>query len=195
MRGRGPPLSTEKKPVFKDTKSAVISITVIIVLVAFGLFAIDHNNVTRLTRTQEKAVGYQEAAFALIEARVDLARAMAQILGEKGREEDLLHSIVRRWEGVGDVQTASRIYLELEEALAQVQKHLYGQDIYLRLAPYFEEIYQIERALTVQVEEYNDHVDLYNAIRSSFPATLAARRLGMGPLVRFSIASALKGRP
>jgi len=195
MRGRGPPLSTERKPVFKDTKSALITIAVIIVLVAFALFAIDHNNVTRLTRTQEKAAGYQEAAFALIEARVDLAATMAQILGEEGQAEDLLHPIVRKWKRVEDVQAASSIYLELDEALAQVQKHLYGQDIYLRLAPYFEEIYDIERALTAQVEEYNSQADLYNAIRSSFPATLAARRLGMGALARFSIASALKGRP
>jgi hypothetical protein len=63
------------------------------------------------------------------------------------------------------------------------------------MVPYFEEIYRVELSLTTPVEEYNGQVDTYNAMRASFPASLTARRLERGALPRFSIASALKGRP
>jgi len=194
MRGRGPKLSAEKKPIFKDAKSAVISIAAIILMIALGLFAVDRNNVNRLTKTERKAASYKVAAYALIEERIDLASTVSRILAEE-ELEDPIAALVEQWDGEADVGAASRLYVALDQALDGVQKHLWGQAVYLRLLPYFDEIYHVELALTAPVEEYNSQADLYNAIRSSFPASLAARRLEKGALSRFSIASALKGRP
>ncbi len=194
MRGRGPKLSAEKKPIFKDAKSAVISIAAIILVIALGLLAIDRNNVNRLTKTEKKVASHQEAAYKLIEERIELASMVSRILVEEALD-DPIGTLVRQWDREADVAALSRLYVALDQELDGVQKRFYGQPVYLRMAPYFEEIYHVERSLTTPVEEYNSQVDLYNAIRESFPANLAARRLQKGALPRFSIAAALKGRP
>ncbi len=179
---------------FKDAKSAVISITAIILVIALGIFAIDRNNVNRLTKTGKKITSYKEDAYTLIDERIELSSMVSRILVEEGLD-DPIGPLARQWDREADVAAVSRLYVSLDQALDGVQKRYYGQAAYLRMVPYFEEIHHVELALITPVEEYNGQVDLYNAMRASFPASLTARRLERGELPRFSIASALKGRP
>ena len=79
MRERGPRLSAKKEPLFKDAKSAVITISVVIFLVAFALFAINHNNESRLKKAAVKARGFQEEAYTLIEERFELEIGRAHV--------------------------------------------------------------------------------------------------------------------
>ncbi|MDI9429771.1 MAG: hypothetical protein QM434_07755 [Spirochaetota bacterium] len=187
-------MSAEKKPMFKDAKSAVISITAIILVIALGIVGIDRNNVNRLTKTGKKITTYKEAAYTLIEERFELSSMVGRILVEEGLD-DPIGPVVRQWDSEADVEAVSHLYISLDQELDGVLKRYYGQAVYLRMVPYFEEIYRVELSLTTPVEEYNGQVDTYNAMRASFPASLTARRLERGALPRFSIASALKGRP
>lgn len=191
---RGPRLSTRKEPLFKDAKSAVITIAVVALLLAFALFAINHNNESRLKKARAKAIGFQEEAYALIEERFALALTMGRILTEEGFA-DPFGPTIGSWDGEAGIAETSGLYNEVERLLDETQRRLYTDLSYRRLAPYFEGIYRAELALVPWVEEYNGQADFYNATRASFPASIAAGRLGLGELVRFGIASALGGRP
>lgn len=194
MRERGPRLSAKKEPLFKDAKSAVITIAVVALLVIFGLFAINHNNESRLKKAHTKALGFQKEAYAHIEERFELARMMGRILVEEGFADPFAEA-VESWGSEDGLEVTSSRYNEVEAMLDELQKRLYNEPSYPRLAPYFEAAYQAELALVPWVEEYNSHVDFYNSTQASFPASIAAKRLGFGSLARFTIAAALKGRP
>ncbi len=194
MRERGPRLSAKKEPLFKDAKSAVITISVVTFLVAFALFAINHNDESRLKKAAAKALGFQEEAYTLIEERFELARTMGRILVEEGFD-DPFGEVVGSWDAEEGVEETSRLYNEVETLLDGVQKRFYNEPSFPRLIPYFEGAYHAELALVPWVEEYNSQVDFFNATMGSFPASIAAKRLKLERLARFSVASALKGRP
>lgn len=179
---------------FKDAKSAVITIVVVVAFVAFALFAIDRNNVNRLSKAHNAALASKQEAYALVKVRFDLVRTMGQILNEEGADDPFAH-MVGSWDGGASVALTSDLYSRVDTQLDVLQKRLFGEQVYLRLAPYFEEVYRAERSLAPLVEQYNEKADFYNAVRASFPASLAASRRSMSALERFAIAAALKGRP
>ena len=69
---------------FKDAKSAVISIAAIILVIALGIVGIDRNNVNRLTKTGKKITSYKEDAYTLIDERIELSSMVGRILVEEG---------------------------------------------------------------------------------------------------------------
>lgn len=195
MKARVRPLSDKKRePTFKDTKSMIITFAVIGALLIFAVLAIDRNNVNRLTKLHDEALRSYDEAQSIIDERFASARTLAQILQEEGFS-DPLTPIMHNWDENSLIEETSRVYQEVDSMLAILQRELYLEPSYLRMAPYFEQIYEAERALINPVERYNDQVAYFNAQRSAFPAVFAARRLGLDVLNPFEIATALKSRP
>jgi hypothetical protein len=187
---------SDKKPLFADLKSFLITVAVIIVVVVVGLLAIDRNNVNRLKKYHREALELQQTVRKQIDERFRWSIALAQRLDEEGIDgSTLLFSITEAWGDDLSMGEVSKLYLALDHQLGLLQRELYRYTDSNRWAPYFEKIWEAEVALIEPLEEYNSAVAFYNAQRGGFPALLAARRLGLEDLPLCAIGEALKGRP
>lgn len=183
-----------KKPLFPNRRSAIISIAAIFLMICFGLFAIDRNNVNRLTNYQQKAMIQYETVQALVEKRIAYAKTLVGQL-----EPDQVSPTLKDALSLSalDVQPArlSAGYIALDRALEVLQKAVFTTAQYPVLAPYFDAMYAVEQELENPVNQYNALCEYFNQQKQAFPARWAAERLGFADLELIAIAPALKGRP
>ncbi len=190
MRAREPRLSA-RKPYFKDRRSAVISITVVVFLLVLAVLGIDSNNVRRLSGYQRKAFLSREMVELHLSERFRYAATLSTLLEER----DSLQRVVSAFETADTIERQSELYRELEMELALLQKELYIDPSYNRYAPYFEKMYEIEKQLVDSIAEYNLQADYFNRQIHAFPANLVAKRINLVELPSYTVSSALKSRP
>lgn len=190
MRVREPRLSA-KKPYFKDRRSAVISIAVVVFLLVLAVLGIDSNNVRRLGGYQRQASLSRETVETQISDRFRYAATLASLL----EDQRPLQMVVSAFETADTVERQSELYRELEDVLAVLQKELYADPSYNIYGPYFEKMYEIERQLVDSIAEYNLHADYFNKQIMAFPANLVAKRNNLVELPLYAVSSALKSRP
>lgn len=190
MRAREPRLSA-KKPYFKDRRSAVISIAVVVFLLILAVLGIDNNNVRRLNGYQKQASLSRATVESQISERFRYAATLASLLEER----DSLQRVLSAFENADTVERQSELYRELEMELAVLQKELYADPAYNLYSPYFEKMYEIERQLIESIADYNLQADFFNRQIKAFPANLVAKRLALVELSSYAVSSALKSRP
>ncbi|MDN5333235.1 MAG: hypothetical protein PWP59_497 [Sphaerochaeta sp.] len=190
MRAREPGLSA-KKPYFKDRRSAVISIAVVVFLLILAVLGIDNNNVRRLNEYQKQASLSRATVESQISERFRYAATLASLLEER----DSLQRVLSAFENADTVERQSELYRELEKELAVLQKELYADPAYNLYSPYFEKMYEIERQLIESIADYNLQADFFNRQIKAFPANLVAKRLALVELSSYAVSSALKSRP
>ncbi len=179
---------------FPNRRSAVISIAVVLFLLAFAIFAIDQNNVSRLKGYKQQAMGFLDQGMDAMDERFTYARALVELLDDKGLAEPItvvLDSYTRDLPP-GEL---SELYGALDKELALLQKRVFTHSQYPLYASYFEKIYEAEQEMAQHLNDYNDKAHFYNVQRGGFLATIAAKRLDMQALELFSVATAIKGRP
>lgn len=190
MRVREPRLSG-KKPYFKDRRSAVISIAVVVFLLVLAVLGIDSNNVRRLGGYERQASLSREKVETQISERFQYAATLASLI----EDQNTLQDVVTAYETADTVEKQSELYRELEDVLAVLQKELYAHPSYNLYGPYFEKMYEIEGQLVDSIAEYNLHADYFNRQIKAFPANLVAKRNDLVELPFYTVSSALKSRP
>ncbi|WP_050805739.1 hypothetical protein [Sphaerochaeta pleomorpha] len=185
---------SSKKPYFPNLRSAVISIAVVCVLLVLAVLVIDRSTVMRLNRYMAKVETAREDAIEQIDLRFSYAGKLS-ILMSKGELGAPLSAAVSLYAPQMDIEGLSLAYNSLDSVLSNLQKQIYQEPDYLLYLAYFEKLYDCETALTQAVLTYNGESENFNRQISAFPAKFIAKRLGMEPMVPFSIAKALKSRP
>lgn len=193
MPRRGPTLS-KGEPIFKDRKSAIITISVVAALIIFAVVAIDRTSVNRFNKLFRQAHSYQEEALQAIQARFDFTKTVAKILDEEGVAHELTPLVVGEFTAFSTSEISER-YVAIDTELAALQRAYYEKPFYKRLAPYYEEIYRCELELIDALSEYNHYAEYFNADIKAFPGILTARRLELVAFSFFDFGSALKSRP
>ncbi|WP_319755434.1 hypothetical protein [uncultured Sphaerochaeta sp.] len=182
---------SNKKPYFKDRRSAVISIAVVVFLLVLAILGIDSNNVRRLEGYQRQASLSRERVETQISERFRYAATLASLL----EDSNTLQKVVSAFETAHTVERQSDLYREMEDVLAVLQKKLYADPSYNTYGPYFEKMYEIEGQLVDSIAEYNLHADYFNRQIKAFPANLVAKRINLMELPLYTVSSALKSRP
>lgn len=182
------------EPIFKDRKSAIITISVVAALIIFAVVAIDRTSVNRFNKLFRQAHTFQEEALQAIEARFDYTRTVAKILDEEGVIHELAPLVAGEFASFTTSEISER-YVAIDVALARLQRAHYEEPFYKRLAPYYEEIYRCELELIDALSDYNHYAEYFNADIKAFPGILTARRLQLVAFSFFDLGSALKSRP
>ena len=191
---RGRRLSTAKKKFFPDLKSFIVSSVVIIVLIAFAVLVTDHNNVRRLYRYSAEAEAAKEACYEIIDQRVGYTKSLIRII-DGTLDTESLENLVAQWNLESDIASASRLYVDLDEALERLQRTAIESDHYPAYSPYFDQIFILELQLIDEADRYEERASFYNNQKRGFPALLVAKRHNLEDLLLFDFASSLKGRP
>ncbi|MDT4761756.1 hypothetical protein [Sphaerochaeta sp. PS] len=194
MKGRGRRLSSDKKPIFPNRRSAVISIAVILFLLVFATIAIDQNNVSRLKKYHKEAVVLLEKGMGEMDSRFSYTEALVGLLDDQRLAAPFL-PLFEAYSGQDSPAVLSTLYIGLDRAVLELQKAVFTHEHYLLYAAYFEKIYECEQALAKDLDLYNEKAAYYNRQKAAFPASLAARRLGMESLELFTLGPAIQGRP
>ncbi len=196
MKGREQRLSSRNrdKPFFPNRRSAVISIAVVAFLLLFAVFAIDRNNVSRLKRYRQDAEVSLDKGMDAMEERFMYTKTLVGLLDDTSLAEPF-NALLSSYAAGDSPALVSDIYTALDVSLAKLQKQVFTHRQYPLYASYFEKIYAQEQAMVLHLDAYNDKARFYNMQIAAFPATIAAKRLGMQALELFSIAPAIKGRP
>lgn len=179
---------------FPNRRSAVISITVVLVLLVFAFFAIDQNNVSRLKKYRREANTYLDKGMDAMDERFMYSRTLIDLLGDESLSEPF-RSVLASYAKDLSPSTLSSLYIALDKELAQLQKKVFTHDQYLLYAAYFEKIYEAELEMGPHLDTYNDKALFYNMQIQGALASFAAKRLEMEALELFSVAPAMKGRP
>ncbi len=182
------------KPFFPNRRSAVISIAVVAFLLLFAVFAIDQNNVSRLKRYRQEAVVALDKGMDAMEERFMYTKTLVGLLDDTSLAEPFT-ALLSSFSADDSPAVLSELYTALDVSLAQLQKQVFTKKQYPLYASYFEKIYDEEQEMVLHLDTYNDKARFYNMQMAAFPATIAAKRLGMQALELFSIAPAIKGRP
>lgn len=179
---------------FPNRRSAVISITVVLVLLVFAFFAIDQNNVSRLKRYRREADAHLEKGMEAMDDRFMYSRTLVGLLDDESLAEPFI-PVLDSYANELSPSALSCLYVALDKELAQLQKQVFTHDQYLLYAAYFEKIYEAELAMAPHLDTYNDKALFYNMQIGGILASFAAKRLEMEGLELFSVAPAMKGRP
>ncbi len=185
---------SSKKPYFKDRRSAVISIAVVVFLLTLAILAIDQNNVRRLGGYLQQAQQLRRAVDDHVEKRFSTLENLL-VLVDHSLLRNELSSIIDEFYRIDDVVSISTLYVRMDRLLSDLQRELFAKPTYNVYAPYFEYMYQVEQKLADSVALYNNQAEFYNRQIEGFPALIVAKRLSLERLPLFTMAQALSSRP
>jgi exonuclease VII small subunit len=187
-------LSAEKKRFFPDRRSAIVSITVIVVLLLLAMLLLYRSDSARSRRCLALAEDLRGEAVVAMEERFSCAGELADLIEDpvlSARLEEAANDFDPTW----PVPRLSESYDRLEDVLASIEKPLYLQENSLICKACYTKLYEAESKLKPAVEAYNAQAAYCGRLLASFPARLAATRLGLAEPREFSLSRALKGRP
>jgi len=181
---------------FKDRKSAVVSISLVIVLlVAFTLaeYEMKRDHLDRVTQDANTAL---EEVSTLMDQRFSYAELLVGVVDRPAITQDVTASIALYHSSAKNPLLMSQAYNQLDAALGVLQKTLFDEPVYLSCQPYYEKLVSLEDKLHDPVALFDAKASLFNSLieGKGFTARLVAKR-SLVPLPLFDVASALENRP
>ncbi|MCH3908123.1 MAG: hypothetical protein LKE39_08450 [Sphaerochaeta sp.] len=181
---------------FKDRKSVVVTIVVIVALLSALTWAEYEMRKNAVEKTHREASAAWDQLGSEMDERFTWAENLCRVVDDTARTGDALAAISLYRSDPRTPLVVSKAYNQLDAALTQMQKALFGTDHYREFQPYFEKLGEIETELDTLVADYQGKAEAYNRTITGrgFAPRIAAQR-NLTPLELLSVNAALANRP
>ncbi|MFA7167558.1 MAG: hypothetical protein WC096_01510 [Sphaerochaetaceae bacterium] len=181
---------------FKDRRSVVVTICVIVSLLAAFSWAEYEMKKNALEEATSEVRFALDNVVTVMDQRFLYAEKLCKVIDEPDLTREVDASIAFYRSDSRNPSVMGRAYNNLDVALARLQRSVFQSPRYLEYQPYFEKLSDIEAELGKPVSDYETKARVYNATitQRGWGRRLAEKRR-LVPMAFLSVSSALENRP